>query len=115
MSKKNQPKTEPTLAQQAQAKLAAQDKATAEAIKDTVAGEIWNEIKDKNIEMFALPDQLVSMHCRPVPIEPSKLYLLTSSTSVLPSLETAVGKKYAVERVDRFVVVSRALVPPTVK
>jgi hypothetical protein len=111
--KKNQPKNEPTLAQQAQAKQAAQDKATAEAMKDTVAGDIWNEIKDKNIEMFALPDQTVSMHCRPVPIEPTKLYLTASSTSVLPSLETAVGKKYVVELVDRFITVSRAPVPLT--
>ncbi len=111
--KKNQPKTELTLAQQAQAKQVAKDAATAEAMKDTVAGEIWDEIKDKNIEMFALPDQTVSMHCRPIPIEPSKLYLTASSTSVLPSLETAVGKKYAVELADRFIVVSRAVAPLT--
>jgi thiol-disulfide isomerase/thioredoxin len=113
LMKKNQPKTEPTLAQQNQAIQAAKDKATAEAMKDTVAGEIWGEIKDKNIEMFALPNQVVSMHVRPVPIEPSKLYLTASSTSVLPSLETAIGKKYVVELADRFITVSRAVVPLT--
>lgn len=111
--KKNESKSELTLSQQAQAKQAAKDKATAEAMKDTVAGDIWSEIRDKSIEMFALPDQTVSMHCHPVPIEPTKLYLLTNSSSVLPSLETALGKKYVVELVDRFVTVSRAVVPPT--
>jgi hypothetical protein len=106
---------EPTLAEQNLAKQAAKDKATAEAMKDTVAGEIWSEIKDKNIEMFALPDQVVSMHVRPVPIEPTKLYLVANSTSVLPSLEAAVGKKYVVELADRYLIVTRAVVPPTAK
>ena len=111
--KKNQPKNEPTLAQQAQAKQAAQNKATAEAMKDTVAGDIWNEIKDKNIEMFALPDQQVNMHAHPIVVEPSKLYLITNSTAVLPSLEAAIGKKYTVELADKYVIVSRAVVPLT--
>lgn len=105
---KKEAKKEPTQAQQAADKLAAKDKATAEAIKDTVAGEIWNEIKDKTIEMFALPDQVVSMHCHPVPIEPTKLFLVTNSTAVLPSLETAIGKKYVVELAGQFTVVTRA-------
>jgi hypothetical protein len=115
MSKKTAPKTEQTLSQQAQTKQAAKDKVMAEAMKDTVAGEIWAEIKDKNIEMFALPDQTVSMHCHPVPIEPAKLYLTTNSSAVLPSLETAIGKKYVIELADKFVVVSRAIVPLTLK
>lgn len=112
MSKKTANK-EPTLAQQAANKQQARDKAVAEAMKDTVSGEIWNEIKDKNIEMFGLPDQFVSMHCHPVAIEPTKLYLLTNSSAVLPSLEVAVGKKYTVELADKFVIVARAPTPLT--
>lgn len=115
MSKKNQPKNEPTLAQQAQQKQASKDKNVAEAMKDTVAGEIWSEIKDKNIEMFALPDQTVSMHCHPYPIEPSKLYLVTNSTAVLPSLEAAIGRKYTVELADKYVIVARAVPRPGMK
>lgn len=97
-----------TQAQLAAEKQAAKDKAVAEAIKETVAGEIWNEIKDKTIEMFALPDQVVSMHCHPVPVEPSRLFLLANSTAVLPSLEAAIGKKYAVELAGQFITVARA-------
>lgn len=102
-----------TLAQQALEAQQNKDVAVAKHLAGTLAGEIWNEIKDKSIEMFALPDQKVNMHCHPVDIEPSKLYLLTTSTAVLPSLETALGKKYVVELVDRFVSVSRAPVLPT--
>lgn len=104
---------EPTLAQQAAEVQVAKDEKTTKAITGTEAGAIWEEIREKSIDMFALPDQKVFMHVHPVNIEPSKLYLLLNSTSVLPSLETAIGKKYNVELVDRFVVVSRAVVAPT--
>jgi len=106
---------EPTLAQQAAAELQTRDAETAKKIQSTEAGDIWNEIKDKGIEMFALPDQKVHMHVHPVNIEPSKLYLLLNSSSVLPSLETAIGKNYVVELVNKYVSVARAVVPATAK
>jgi hypothetical protein len=102
-----------TLAQQAVEIQQSKDQATAKGMQGTPAGAIWDEIKDKPIEMFALPEQKVHMHCHPVDIEPSKLYLLTNSSSVLPSLEVAVGKGFVVELADRFVTVSRAVLPPT--
>lgn len=114
MSKKKVVK-DPTLAQQNAEAKQAKDAATANAMQGTEAGNIWNEIKDRNIEMFALPNQVVSMHVHPINIEPSKLYLTLNSTSVLPSLETAIGKKYTVELADKFVIVARAVVPPTIK
>lgn len=104
-----------TLAQQAAAKKVEKDQETANSMQGTVAGDIWNEIKDKPIEMFALPNQVVSMHAHPINIEPSRLYLTLNSTSVLPSLETAIGKKYTVELADKFVIVARAVVPPTAR
>lgn len=75
---------------------------------ETEASKIWKEIKDKEIFMFALPAQLVSHYCQPVTVEPSKLYLLTTATSVLPSLENALGRQYVVEVIDKYTVVSRA-------
>ena len=74
----------------------------------TEADKIWEEIKDKSIEMFALPDQTVALHCVPVAVEPSKLYLVIRSAATLPSLETALGTKYVVELVDKYVVVKRS-------
>lgn len=109
--KTNKSVKEPTLAQQKAAEMQAKDTATAESIKNTVAGQIWNEVKEKDIEMFALPGQKVYMHVHPVEVEPSKLYLTLNSSAVLPSLEVALGNKYFVELVDRFVVVARVTSP----
>jgi len=86
-----------------------------EMIAGTEAGNIWNEIRFKEIQMFALPGQTISYYCKPAIVEPSKLYLLTTATSVLPSLEQAVGKKYIVESIDKYTVVSRAPVSPFTK
>lgn len=72
----------------------------------TVAEKIWDEIKDLEIEMFALPNQQVHHYCKPVSIDPSKLFLTFTVGSVLPSLEAAVSPKYSVEKQDKFLVVS---------
>lgn len=77
----------------------------------TDAGKMWQEIKDKEIQMFALPAQRVSDYCKPVVVEPSKLYLLTTATSVLPSLEASLGAGFSVSIMDKYTVVTR--VPPS--
>lgn len=82
-------------------------------LEGTEAGAIWNEIKDKAIDLFAIPDQKIHQHAAPYPIEPSKLYLITKATSALPAIETAVGNKFNVELMDKYVVVSRAVSPST--
>ena len=99
---------EPSLAQQALIDQMNKNINTAVALEGDAAA-IWNEIKDKSIDMFALPDQKVFMHCRPVPVEPTKLYLVTTSTAVLPSLETAIKKGFTVELNDKYIVVARAV------
>lgn len=100
----------PTLAQQLQMSQHEKDIEMTKKMEGTEAGAIWNEIKDKPIEMFALPGQIVCMHCHPLSVEPNRLYLTTNSTAVLPSLENALGRNFIVERADRFVIVSRT--PP---
>lgn len=85
-----------------------------EMLEGTEAGKIWSEIKDRTIEMFSLPNQKVNQYCSPRFIDPEKLYLLTTATSVLPSLETALGANFIVELADKYTVVSRA-VPATKK
>lgn len=77
-------------------------------VTETEASKIWNEIKDKDILMFALPGQKVSHYCTPVVVEPTKLYLLVTATSVTPALETAIGNKYSVDLVNKYTVVSRS-------
>lgn len=80
---------------------------SSEPAVKTEADKIWEEIKDKKIEIFSLPNQVVSQYCKPSPIDPAKLYLTVSATSVLPALETAIGPSYVIDRVERFVTVAR--------
>ena len=77
----------------------------------TEGEKIWNEIKDRTINMFALPDQVVFQHCTFIPIEPSKCYVTIRSTATLPSLEAAIGAGFTVELADKFVVIARAVKP----
>lgn len=85
----------------------------------TEAGRIWNDIKDREIFMFALPDQRVYQHVKPVLVDTEKLFLVLNSTAALPSLEESVGrsdvkrgiKAYKVELADRFVIVTPAPLP----
>lgn len=81
----------------------------------TAADKMWQSIKDLKLEMFALPNQFVHMYCKPINIEPTKLYLvaLNQASSFLPALENALGSGYTVEKADRFILVSVA--PPVIK
>lgn len=80
----------------------------SEKIVKNVADKIWDEIKDLKIEMFALPDQRVHHYCKPVPVDPSKLFLVSTVGSVLPALESVLAPKYVVEKQDRFFIVNLA-------
>jgi hypothetical protein len=73
----------------------------------TVAEQIWEEIKDKEILMFSLPSQKISNFCQPVLIDPSRCFLLFKASSVLPSLEEAVGKNYECSAADKYIIVAR--------
>lgn len=72
----------------------------------SMADKIWNEIKDLKIDMFAIPNQKVSDYCKPVTIDPSKLFVTVKASSVLPSLESILSPKYSIERQDKFLIIS---------
>lgn len=82
-----------------------------EALGDTEANKIWKEIKDRPIAMFGLPGQVVSQYCVPTPVDPARLYVMLTASSVLPSLEFAVSPKYSVELAGKYVIVSSAADP----
>lgn len=77
----------------------------------TEAEKIWEQIRYRPIEMFALPNQIVEQHCTPFPVDPNRLFLTIRSTATLPSLEVSCGKDFVVEIADRFVIVTRAQAP----
>jgi len=72
--------------------------------------KIWEKIKDIKLEIFALPNQKVFTYFKPVPIEPSKLYLSYSVPAALPSLEDALkvlDTEYEIGVSDRFVTIQQ--------
>lgn len=73
----------------------------------TVADQIWNEIKDKPLALFALPNQLVHQHCQPAPVDPARCFLLYKASALLPAVESAIGPDYTCETMDKYIVVSR--------
>jgi len=73
----------------------------------TEAEKIWNEILNVQLDMFSLPEQNVQKYCKPVAIEPTKLYVTSSVQSVVPALEAAIGKKFDIEVAQKFIIISR--------
>ncbi len=77
----------------------------------TEAEKIWEEIKNRPIDMFGLPDQFVFQHATFVAVEPSTLYVTIRSSATLPSLEAAVKPNFTVELADKFVIIKRVPKP----
>ena len=75
-----------------------------------VAAQIWEQIKEKPVNMYALPNQKVEDYCKPAMVEPSKCYLTLTSTAsaLLPALEETLGKTYTVELVGKYIAVGLA-------
>lgn len=74
--------------------------------------QIWEEIKDLPIAIFALPNQTVKQHVSSLPIPGKELLLKLTSTAALPALEEAVnntvrGKRYVVEVAEGYTIVRR--------
>ena len=77
----------------------------------TEAEKMWEEVKNRPIEMFGLPDQFVFQHATFVTIEPSTLYVTIRSSATLPSLEAALKPNFTVELADKFVIIKRVPKP----
>lgn len=67
---------------------------------------IWNNIKDIQISLFALPGKRLSELCKRDTIEPSKCFLVPSASSLLPILEEAIGDKYTCEMMQKYIIIS---------
>lgn len=73
----------------------------------TVAEKIWDDIKNVELPLFALPGQTVDKHCEFVTVEPTKLYMVSSVGSILPALEEVFNKKYSFELAQKYIIVSK--------
>ncbi len=83
-----------------------ENKVKGESKVKTTAEKIWDEIKDKQVNMFALPNQSVNKYLTPVSIDPNKLYVTFTVTAILPALESALGSQYKVEPAGRFLTIA---------
>lgn len=73
----------------------------------SMAEKIWDEVRTVDLGLFSLPDQTIEKYCKPALVDPSKLYLLHRGVgAVLPAIEDILSKKYNVEMIDKFIVIS---------
>jgi hypothetical protein len=72
----------------------------------TQSDVIWNDIKNIQISLFALPSKNLSEFCKRVTIEPNKCFLVPSVSSLLPMLEEAIGNKYTCETMQKYIIIS---------
>lgn len=68
--------------------------------------QIWNEIKDKDIDLFAMVTK-VKQYCNFIDIDADKCYLMCKTGAALPALETALGDAYICTRVEKYVLVEK--------
>lgn len=74
--------------------------------------QIWNEIKDLPLSMFALPPKPVHTYCTVYDAGGSTLYLDSKTPAFLAALETLITNKYDVQRGQRFIEISLKPLPP---
>lgn len=68
--------------------------------------KIWEEIKDKNIDVFAMTSK-VEQYWEYVDIDPAKCYIVCKASAALPALETALGENFSVSQVEKYVLVEK--------
>lgn len=86
----------------------------SEKSSKTVSEKIWNDIKDRKVQMFALPDQCVQDYCMPIEVDPFRLFLTAHHKgknvkipgAFFAALDTALAPKYIVERIDKYIVIT---------
>lgn len=81
---------------------------------DYESDQIWEEIKNLPLDVFALGKAKVQDHVFKIDLKGTDLYLKLSSSAVLPALESSIsnqyltrGKRYQIEPAEGFVVVKR--------
>lgn len=68
--------------------------------------QIWEEIKDKDIDVFAMTGK-ISQYCEFIEIDPAKCYLVCKASAALPALETALGEKFTCTLTEKYVLVEK--------
>jgi hypothetical protein len=98
---------------EAKAQVQGQQKAPKPVQPQTESDKLWEKMRQLPLDIFALPDQTVEMHCKRVPLDPNSVHLKLKSTAVLPALEQSLraiklppDKTWKLENGTRFCIVS---------
>ena len=75
--------------------------------KMTTSESIWNDLKDRTFQIFALKDQPVDKFCTYLNMDTERCFISCKSSAVLPALEGWFGDKFTFELYDKYVIVSR--------
>lgn len=72
----------------------------------TASKKIWTDMKDKDINVFAMPAK-VSDYFNFIEIDEVKCYLTCKASAALPALEATLGEGFKCSTVDKYVVVEK--------
>jgi hypothetical protein len=72
----------------------------------TPALQIWNDIKDRVLDIFGMKHQCVSDYCEFVPMRPDRCYLKFKVSATIPAVE-AVSPEYNFEQIGKYIILSR--------
>jgi len=78
------------------------------AVASSPTHNIWEEIKNLDLNLYSLPNQKVHMHCKVIPLNEKELYLTSGVAGFLPALENAISSSYIVEKQDKYIIVKHA-------
>jgi len=61
----------------------------------------WNEIKERAIELYGLPNQIVGSYASPINMDPDSLYLSIKAPAAVPAIEEALAKLCDTDRANK--------------
>ena len=68
------------------------------------AEKIWNEIKNKKINVFGTVEKITKFLSK-IDLPGDELYVKLTASAALPALEATLGKKYVIEGAERYTVI----------
>lgn len=85
---------------------------TSKTVKKTKADQIWDQIKNLNLDLYGFGGQTLEKHSERLPVSDSVVHLRLRATAVLPALETSLravgvpeGQKFEVLQHSNFITV----------
>lgn len=74
---------------------------------EKVSVQIWSDLKDREVDMFAIKGKTVKDYVVMKDLHPEKLFLVPKATSLLSYLEDSFGSKYNFTQFEKYIVVEK--------